>query len=57
MLLVWLGPVVGVILLINTAQALPLINLISGVVFACTVPLAAIATSIWYLEARPQRDV
>jgi hypothetical protein len=56
MLLVWLGPVVGVILLINTAQALPLINLISGVVFACTVPLAAIATSIWYLEARPKRD-
>jgi len=49
------GPVLGVLILLLTSQSLTFINLIGSIIYALTVPYAAIALTLYYfdLQARP----
>jgi hypothetical protein len=49
------GPVFGVFILLLTAQSLTLINIAGALVYAVTVPYAAVALTLYYfdLRARP----
>ena len=49
------GPVLGVMILLMTSQSLTFINLIGSIIYALTVPYAAIALTLYYfdLQARP----
>jgi hypothetical protein len=49
------GPILGVILLLLTSQSLTFINLSGSIVYALTVPMAAIALTLYYfdLQIRP----
>jgi hypothetical protein len=52
------GPILGVIVLLLTSQSLTFINLTGAVVYALTVPFAAIALTLYYfdLQVRPVPD-
>ena len=49
------GPILGVILLLLTSQSLTFINLTGSIVYALTVPMAAIALTLYWfdLQIRP----
>jgi hypothetical protein len=49
------GPILGVILLLLTSQSLTFINLTGSIVYALTVPMAAIALTLYWfdLQVRP----
>ena len=49
------GPLLGVLILLLTTQSLTFINLTGSIIYAITVPYAAIALTLYYfdLQARP----
>ena len=52
-----LGPLVGVCVLLVTPVSLAVVNLISGVVYTLTIPIAAIATTYIYFDLRVREAV
>jgi len=44
------GPILGVLILLLTAQSLTFINIASSIVYALTVPYAAIALTLYYFD-------
>jgi hypothetical protein len=44
------GPLLGVILLLLTSQSLTFINLAGSIVYALTVPMAAIALTLYWFD-------
>jgi len=52
-----LGPVVGGLLLLATSAAFNVVNVISGLVYAVTLPFVAIATTYLYYDLRTRREL
>jgi hypothetical protein len=52
-----LGPLVGGLLLLGTAAAFNVINVVAGLVYAVTLPFVAIATTYLYYDLRTRAEV
>jgi hypothetical protein len=51
------GPLVGAVLILLTDAPLPLLNLVSGVVYALAMPFVALTTSYVYFDARTRSEL
>ena len=52
-----IGPFVGALLILVTSAPLPLLNLVSGVVYALAMPFVALTTSYVYFDARTRHEL
>ena len=52
-----IGPLVGAVLILLTDAPLPLLNLVSGVVYALAMPFVALTTSYVYFDARTRSEL
>jgi hypothetical protein len=50
-----LGPIVGVLVLLLTSSSLPLVNLVSSLVYAVVVPYAGIAIALLFYDLRRRK--